>query len=75
VQGKGPFRSWHHRHEFAAQVRGGVSGTLVRDVIEYEVGFGFLSTLANTLFISRQLRRTFAHRQRILSSALSHDAR
>lgn len=71
IQSKGPFRSWHHRHEFAAEIRRGVSGTLVRDVIEYEVGFGFLGTLAEKLFISGQLRRTFAQRQQILGSLLS----
>ena len=36
VQDKGPFKRWHHRHEFRADTREGVAGTLVRDVIEYE---------------------------------------
>ena len=48
VQDHGPFKSWHHRHEFASAVREGVGGTLVRDVIEYEIGFGPAGTLANT---------------------------
>ncbi len=71
VQEKGPFRRWHHRHEFQAETRGGVSGTLVRDVIEYEVGFGPLGGLANALFIERQMRGTFAQRQKILPELLS----
>jgi ligand-binding SRPBCC domain-containing protein len=71
VQQKGPFKSWHHRHEFLPETRNSVSGTLVRDAIEYEVGSGALGVIANSLFIERQMRRTFAHRQRILSQLLS----
>jgi ligand-binding SRPBCC domain-containing protein len=71
VQDKGPFKRWHHRHEFLAEARDGVGGTLVRDVIEYEVGFGPLGALANSLFIARQMRGTFAVRQRILPQLLA----
>jgi ligand-binding SRPBCC domain-containing protein len=71
VQQKGPFKRWHHRHEFRAETRNGVSGTAVRDVIEYEVGYGWLGALANALFIERQMRRTFAERQKVLPGLLS----
>lgn len=71
VQEKGPFKQWHHRHEFLAESRNGVMGTLVRDAIEYEVGFGPLGTITNVLFIERQMRRTFAQRQKILPQLLS----
>jgi ligand-binding SRPBCC domain-containing protein len=71
VQQKGPFKSWHHRHEFLAEARSGVRGTLVRDVIEYDVGFGPLGALANSFFIARQMRNTFALRQQILPQLLS----
>jgi len=47
-----------------------VRGTLVRDVIEYDVGFGWLGELAKKLFVSRQLRRTFEYRQRALEKFL-----
>jgi ligand-binding SRPBCC domain-containing protein len=71
VQDKGPFKSWHHRHEFRAERREGVAGTLARDVIEYEVGFGFLGAIADALFVRRQMESTFAHRQQVLQSLLS----
>ena len=71
VQQKGPFKQWHHRHEFLPEARKGLSGTLVRDLIEYEVGFGPLGALANALFIERQMRSTFAQRQRVLPGLLS----
>jgi ligand-binding SRPBCC domain-containing protein len=70
VQQKGPFARWRHRHEFAPETRRGVAGTLVRDVIEYEVGFGPLGALFNTLFIERQMRRVFAQRQKRLPDLL-----
>ena len=71
VQQKGPFKQWHHRHEFLSEARNGISGTLVRDVIEYEVGFEPLGAIANMLFVARQVRRTFAQRQQILPQLLS----
>ncbi|MGA3350211.1 MAG: SRPBCC family protein [Candidatus Sulfotelmatobacter sp.] len=71
VQQKGPFKRWHHRHEFMPNARNGFNGTLVRDVIEYEVGFGRLGELANSLFIERQMRQTFTARQKILPKLLS----
>jgi ligand-binding SRPBCC domain-containing protein len=63
VQRKGPFRSFQHRHEFLAEERDGVRGTRVRDSIEYDIGFGFLGTLAQGLFVRRELRNTFLFRQ------------
>ncbi|HKN15789.1 MAG TPA: SRPBCC family protein [Candidatus Sulfotelmatobacter sp.] len=71
VQQKGPFKRWHHRHEFLPEARQGLSGTLVRDLIDYELGFGPLGALANSLFIARQMRHTFAERQKILPQLLS----
>jgi hypothetical protein len=47
-----------------------VNGTVVRDVIEYDVGFGWIGELAQQLFVSRQLKRTFAYRQRALVNLL-----
>jgi ligand-binding SRPBCC domain-containing protein len=71
VQDRGPFRRWHHRHEFRMETREGVAGTLVRDRIEYEVGSGFLGTIANALFVRRQMQNTFVQRQQALPRLLS----
>lgn len=70
VQTRGPFRSWHHRHEFATEDRGGIPGTRVRDRIEYEVGLEPLGSIVNALFIVPQMRRTFAYRQRAVERFL-----
>ena len=71
IQEKGPFKSWHHRHEFAAEIRDGVSGTLVGDILDYEIGFGPLGVIAQKLFVGRQMQQTFMHRQKILESLLA----
>ncbi|MGA8429121.1 MAG: SRPBCC family protein [Candidatus Sulfotelmatobacter sp.] len=71
VQDKGPFKSWHHRHQFIREVRDGIDGTLVTDVVSYEVGFGMLGELANRVFIAPQMRKTFAHRQQVAARLLS----
>ena len=66
----GPFRRFHHRHEFEAQTREATEGTIVRDVIEYEVGFGFFGTCAEKLFVARQLQKAFEYRQAALLKLL-----
>jgi ligand-binding SRPBCC domain-containing protein len=71
VQKKGPFKSFHHRHELVAETRNGVIGTVVRDRITYKLGFGLLGELAQRFFVSRQLRRTFEYRQQALERLLT----
>jgi len=70
IQTRGPFRSWHHRHEFDAEMRNGVNGTVVRDRIEYDVGLGLLGVAAQKIFVRCQMARTFGHRQAALEKLL-----
>ena len=71
VQKQGPFRSWNHRHEFMTEERNGVNGTVIRDIVEYDIGFGWLGVLAQKLFVGPQMRRTFVHRQKMLAKLLT----
>jgi ligand-binding SRPBCC domain-containing protein len=66
VQVKGPYRLWHHRHEF--QPAG--SGTLVRDHVTYALPFGGLGDLAHALFVERDLARIFAFRHEAVARLL-----
>lgn len=59
VQIAGPYRLWHHRHEFSVIPE----GTLVRDVVDYKLPFGSLGTLAHILFVQRTLQKIFDYRQ------------
>ena len=71
VQKKGPFKRFQHRHEFSAELQNSVSGTIVRDLIEYDPGFGLLGDLAQKLFIAPGLKQTFEYRQKMLEKLLS----
>lgn len=71
VQDKGPFKVWHHRHEFTAEKRDRVEGTFIRDGIDYEVGFGFVGKIANHFFVRPQMQSTFAARRKALPELLS----
>lgn len=70
VQVEGPFARWLHRHEFAAEVRNGISGTVVRDRIEYAIDLGIFGRVAQVVFVDRQMKSTFAHRQRVVEGLL-----
>ncbi len=71
IQKKGPFKRFQHRHEFSAGTGTAGSGTIVRDVIEYDAGFGVLGGLANRLFIASSLKQTFEYRQKMLEKLLA----
>jgi hypothetical protein len=46
---------------FVRDLRDSIDGTLVADVVSYEVGFGNRGELTNRFFISQQMQRTFSH--------------
>jgi ligand-binding SRPBCC domain-containing protein len=63
VQVRGPYRYWHHLHEFV-DVEG---GTEVRDTVHYELPWGPLGDIARALFVRRSLARIFDHRQEVIA--------
>jgi ligand-binding SRPBCC domain-containing protein len=74
-QTKGPFKHFFHVHEFRSETRGTVQGTLVRDVIEFEVGLGPIGKIAERCFVLPQLRRTFRYRQKKVEELLTKSTR
>lgn len=64
------FKSWHHRHEFISERRAGFAGTIVRDVVTYELALGPLSAIVNAFFVARQMRATFEFRQHVVERLL-----
>src|SRR5581483_5370761 len=64
VQKQGPFRHWQHSHIFEAMTQDGVEGTLIRDEVEYEVGFGMVGRTLETLIFQQMFRSTFNYRNR-----------
>lgn len=75
VQKLGPFRSFHHRHGLKAEVRDGIAGTVVKDEVELDVGYGWIGKIVEKLFVSPQMQQMFQHRQKTLPKLLAQDYR
>lgn len=56
---KGPYKSWHHTHEFEAHA----GGTVVRDRIRYEVPLGAVGALMGDRWVARDVARIFEYRR------------
>ena len=69
VMVRGVFRRFAHDHYFEPTPR----GTMVRDVIEYQAPLGPLGRLAETLFLTRYLRRFLGLRNRALQELAQSD--
>jgi hypothetical protein len=59
VQARGPYSLWEHTHLFEAD---GEEATVIRDRVRYRIPFGPIGTLAERLFVRRDLRRIFDFR-------------
>jgi ligand-binding SRPBCC domain-containing protein len=62
-QRKGPYKIWHHEHHFKA-VEGGV---LMTDKLYYDIGMGFIGTLAGRLWVDKQVEKIFTFRKKRLN--------
>lgn len=58
TQVRGPYRLWHHTHEFLETA----DGTLMTDHVRYQMPFGPLGTLVHALWTRRTLERIFDYR-------------
>jgi ligand-binding SRPBCC domain-containing protein len=67
VQAKGPYKLWRHTHRFS-EVRG---GTLIEDIVEYALPFGWIGRLVHRLQVSRDLALIFDYRTRRVQALLS----
>lgn len=63
LQERGPYRKWHHLHEFEAKD----DGTLMRDTVDYELPFGPLGAIAHRLFVRRSIERIFDYRRDVMA--------
>ena len=65
-QERGPYRYWHHLHEFRA-VPG---GTELLDRVTYALPLGPLGRLAHALVVRPQLRAIFRFRERVIGATV-----
>lgn len=66
TQKLGPFKSWHHTHTFEEKIVDGREGTVIGDEVEYEIGFGAIGRMLETMIFRRMLRAIFEHRKQAL---------
>jgi ligand-binding SRPBCC domain-containing protein len=69
AQLRGPYRLWHHTHEFAPDPRDPAM-TLMRDTVRWALPLGVLGAPALPL-VRRDLRRIFDHRAERVAALLS----
>lgn len=61
-QNKGPYKIWHHYHEFIENEE----GVLMKDVVDYELPLGFLGEIAHKLFVKKKIESIFDYRKEVL---------
>jgi len=67
VQTRGPYRSWHHTHEFEALD----GGTIIRDRVRYSLPLGALGDLVAGSMVERDLETIFDFRGERVRSLLA----
>jgi ligand-binding SRPBCC domain-containing protein len=70
AQVRGPFAHWDHTHSFQASG----AGTIISDIVEYEVGYGKLGEAANAFLIRDALKKMFVYRHRATERLLAQAA-
>jgi ligand-binding SRPBCC domain-containing protein len=68
MQLTGPYRLWHHTHEFHELPDG---GTLMTDTVRYALPLGPLGSLAHRLLVRRDLERIFDFRARTVPALVT----
>ncbi|MCR8561801.1 SRPBCC family protein [Mucilaginibacter sp. BJC16-A38] len=58
----GPYALWHHEHHFKT-IKGGV---LMNDILNYAVPYSFIGTLANKVFVGKQIDKIFKYREQAI---------
>lgn len=71
VQERGPYRLWHHTHEFSDQD----GGTLMVDTVNYQLPWGMVGSWAHRLFVERQLRHIFDYRHQVIERLMATNCR
>ncbi|WP_374033224.1 TIGR01777 family oxidoreductase [Bdellovibrio bacteriovorus] len=61
---KGPYRLWHHTHEF----RPFCGGTLLVDRVRYRMPMGFLGWLVANRFVRKDVENIFAFRRKYIAN-------
>lgn len=69
-QRRGPYALWHHQHHFEEKD----GGTLMTDIVHYEVPLGVLGRLANAAVVRRELQSIFDFRTQVIAEQFGGEA-
>jgi len=58
----GPYAFWHHQHHFDATP----NGVKMTDTVNYAIGFGFIGSIANAIYVDTRLKQIFAFRETVI---------
>lgn len=58
----GPYKLWHHKHTFIATP----NGTDMYDEVNYVLPFGFLGSIAHSLFLRKRIEDIFKYRTKVV---------
>lgn len=64
LQEKGPYKYWHHFHEFIPNE----VGVLMKDTVDYELPFGPIGVIAHKLMVQKKLEHIFNYRYKVLEA-------
>ena len=70
MQLAGPYKLWHHTHEFRPD---GAGGTVMRDTVRYALPLGPLGEAARRLLVGRDLERIFDFRRERVAQLVDRD--
>ena len=59
TQLKGPYKVWHHTHQFESLGK----GTLVSDIVRYQLPFGPLGRIIQMVWVGRDVKKIFKFRE------------
>lgn len=59
---RGPYKLWHHFHEFIENEK----GVLMKDTVDYELPFGFIGNIAHSLLVKKKIEHIFEYRNQVL---------
>jgi len=66
---KGAFKSFRHEHHFKATP----SGTLMTDLFDFEAPLGILGQFANSLFLTKYMKRLLQERNKTIQKVAESD--
>ncbi|HWU42276.1 MAG TPA: TIGR01777 family oxidoreductase, partial [Bdellovibrio sp.] len=68
-QRRGPYRMWHHTHEF----RPFCGGTLMVDQVRYRLPLGYVGWLLGSSFVNKDVKEIFRFRRQYISRMTTED--